>query len=181
MNEKIVLVNDSGLPIGSAPKLTSHNARTPLHLAFSCYIFNPQGSLLLAKRAATKKVWPGMWSNSVCGHPAPGEAIVDAIRRRCQFELGLNDVRDIAVLLSEYRYKTPAFNGIIENEICPIYTATVLQEPKPNPDEVGEYKWVKWEEVLEDVISNQQHYTYWFKDQLPKVKDLEALNLRISH
>jgi isopentenyl-diphosphate delta-isomerase len=180
MNEKIVLVNQSGQPIGSAPKLSSHNAHTPLHLAFSCYIFNLQGLLLLTKRAETKKVWPGMWTNSVCGHPEPEEAIVDALRRRCLFELGIHDIRDIEVLLPDYRYKTPAFNGIIENEVCPVYIATAFQEPKLNSEEVDEYKWINWDEVLEDVISRPNRYTYWFKDQLPKVKNLKALNLRIN-
>jgi isopentenyl-diphosphate delta-isomerase len=121
-----------------------------------------------------------MWTNSVCGHPGPGEAIVAAIRRRCQFELGIGDVREIDILLPDYRYKTPAFNGIIENEICPVYIATVIQEPKLNPEEVSEYKWINWDEVLEDVISRQERYTYWFKDQIPKVKNLKTLRLRIN-
>ena len=170
MDEEIVLLNENGIPVGRAPKLQSHSYKTPLHLGFSCYIFNKDGQFLLTKRADTKKVWPGVWSNSVCGHPAPGESITGAIKRRCLFELGLDDIREIEVILPEYRYKTPLFNGIMENEICPVYTATTHKNPKLNLTEVSEYKWLGWNEVLDDVKAKPEQYTYWFKDQIPKIK-----------
>ena len=87
--ELIVLVDESGTPIGSAEKLSSHHADTPLHLAFSCYVFDDEGRFLATRRSSQKKVWPGVWSNSVCGHPLPGEAVVAAIRRRLRYELGM--------------------------------------------------------------------------------------------
>lgn len=158
--------------IGSAPKLASHHAATPLHLGFSCYLFNQAGELLLTKRAAVKKVWPGVWTNSVCGHPAPGEPTEAAVRRRAIFELGLERVEQLRPVLKDYRYKTPPYNGIIENEICPVFFGLATDEPTPNPDEVADYKWVPWQ-ALEHMIAEQpEAYSYWFRDQLVHLRQI---------
>jgi isopentenyl-diphosphate delta-isomerase len=170
--EEIVLVDDSGKKIGVAPKLESHHAKTPLHLAFSCYVFNKAGDFLVTQRAHVKKVWPGVWTNSVCGHLMPGESTEQAIRRRLAFELGIKKTDSLKVVLQDYRYTTPPFNGIIENEICPVYIATVSEEPNPNPDEVENYKWVKWPDMLADIKAVPKKYSYWFKDQLKQLPDL---------
>ena len=88
--ELIVYVDDQGVPTGeTAPKLDAHTNHTRLHAAFSCYIFNDNGQILVTRRALTKKVWPGVWTNSVCGHPGPGEMDDDAIVRRAEYELGM--------------------------------------------------------------------------------------------
>lgn len=102
--EHIVLLDEHYIPTGSAPKLASHHANTPLHLAFSCYVFNDAGDLLVTRRALTKKVWPGVWSNSFCGHPAPGETVEDAICRRALDELGIKELHDLTCVAPEYRY-----------------------------------------------------------------------------
>lgn len=166
MDDQIVLVDDAGNPTGVAPKLASHHAETPLHLAFSCYIFDDKGSFLLTQRAKKKKVWPGVWTNSVCGHPAPNEKIEDAIVRRLKYELGLSKPKRIVEILPDYRYKTPPFNGIIENEICPVYAAVIDDEPRPNPDEVESYKWLDLSEVVTDIKIQPHLYSYWLKDEL---------------
>ena len=88
--ELIVYVDENGIPTGeTAPKLDAHTLNTRLHAAFSCYIFNDQGEFLVTRRALTKKVWPGVWTNSVCGHPGPGESNESAIIRRAKYELCL--------------------------------------------------------------------------------------------
>lgn len=176
MSEQIVLLDDSHQPIGVADKLSSHHENTPLHLAFSCYIFNEQGEFLITQRAATKKVWPGVWTNSVCGHPAPDESFEDAIRRRAAFELGLHEVTNIESLLPNYRYTTPSFNGIIENEFCPVFLARTSAKFAPNPDEVMDFKWQAWDEVLSAVAANPDIYSYWFKDQLEQLVDNPKLS-----
>ncbi|HVQ44609.1 MAG TPA: isopentenyl-diphosphate Delta-isomerase [Candidatus Saccharimonadia bacterium] len=160
--EMIVLVDERGREIGTAPKLASHHAHTPLHRAFSCYVFDETGRFLVTQRAASKKVWPGVWTNSVCGHPAPGEGFEDAIRRRAEYELGLA-VSDIRVMLPDYRYMTPPFNGIIENEICPVFVARTDGQPAPNPEEVGDYAWLRWDEYGAAVAGAD--YSYWARDQ----------------
>lgn len=166
--EYIVLVDESGIQIGTAPKLASHHLHTPLHKAFSCYIFDDKGRFLVTQRALTKKVWPGVWTNSVCGHPGPGESDEAAIARRAQAELGMT-VHDIVVLLPDYRYITPPYRGIIENEICPVYAAHLVSTSDVNPAEVEAYTWMTWSDYIADITSNPDKYSYWAKDQLTQL------------
>ena len=168
--ELIVLVDETGRPTGTAEKLSSHHAATPLHLAFSCYVFNERGELLVTQRAAGKKVWPTVWTNSVCGHPAPDEAMEAAIARRLDYELGMT-AGDVQCVLPDYRYTTPPYNGIIENEFCPVYVARARSQPQPNPDEVEAYRWMAWDGFV-DVAENDpgDQYSWWCKDQLQRLK-----------
>ncbi len=164
--ELIVLVDESGAPIGQAEKWSSHHADTPLHLAFSCYLFDGQGRLLITQRALSKKVWPGVWSNSVCGHPQPGESMEDAIHRRLDYELGIN-AGSLEVALPAYRYRTPAFDGVVENEFCPVYLGRAASDPVPNPEEVEDFRWIEWEDfVLEAQGDDAGVFSWWCKDQL---------------
>lgn len=172
--EQIVLLDEHHNPIGSAPKLASHHADTPLHLAFSSYIFSRDGKLLVTRRADSKKVWPGVWTNTCCGHPAPSEPIEAAIARRLDYELGLTASR-IEVIVPNYSYRTPPFNGIIENEFCPIYFGMTDAQPRPNPEEVSDYKWITWEEYIEQTTSDTfDVWSWWCKDQLKQLRASEA-------
>ena len=162
--ELIVLVDAAGHPIGTAEKLASHNASTPLHLAFSCFIFNRFGDLLITKRALTKKVWPGVWTNSVCGHPGPGETMEEAIMRRMKYELGMG-ASELVCALPDYRYQSPPFRGIIENEICPVYLGRTFDEPKPNREEVAAYQWISWKDFLSSIKKDRERYSYWSIDE----------------
>lgn len=170
VQELIVLLDDDYNEIGTAPKLESHHAHTPLHRAFSCYVFNDKGEFLVTQRALSKKVWPGVWTNSVCGHPAPGESYEDAIARRSEDELGMT-LRDITLILPNYRYITPPFQGIIENEFCPVYVARLASGPKPNPEEVEALKWLPWEDYVNELLTNPVPYSYWAKDQLAPLSE----------
>lgn len=173
--EQIVFVDQNGKPTGEVgPKLASHTANTRLHLAFSCYIFRrADNAFLLTQRALSKKVWPGVWTNSVCGHPAPGESIQDAIRRRAMDELGLTKLSDITCVLPNYIYTTPPFNGIIENEFCPVFTAYTDQDPQPNPSEVEAYKWLAWKDYERMLREQSQEMSYWAKDQYQQLHQLD--------
>lgn len=169
--EQIVLVNEKGQAIGVAPKLESHHANTPLHLAFSSYIFDDKGQFLVTQRALVKKVWPGVWTNSCCGHPGPGEEIIDAIKRRLDYELGMT-AKDFAVLVPNYIYTTTPFNGIIDHEFCPIYIGHATSLPKPNPDEVEAFKWMSWPEYIKAAKADTGDvWSWWCKDQLKLIKD----------
>lgn len=148
--ELIVLVNDAGQPIGTAPKLASHHRDTPLHLAFSSYVFDAAGRFLLTRRALSKKTWPGIWTNSCCGHPGPGEELEDAVRRRLADELGIV-ARELVPLLPDFRYWAE-LDGVVENEICPVFGVRTDSEPAPNPDEVQECRWVAWDEVVSGAL-----------------------------
>lgn len=163
--EQIVLLDKNLQPIGAAPKLASHHADTPLHLAFSCYIFDDIGKVLVTRRAEQKKVWPGVWTNSCCGHPGPGEPIVQAVRRRVSQELGM-EISDLKPALPDFRYRCE-FNGIVENEFCPVYVAKASSELSPNPDEVGEHVWLSWDELKAEIDQRPEEYSYWCKLQIP--------------
>jgi len=173
MEELIVLVNDNNEEIGTAPKLAAHNADTPLHRAFSVYIFNKKGEFLLTQRALSKKVFPGVWTNSCCGHPGPGEKTEDAIKRRLKFELEL-EPKDLKIVLPHFRYRAE-MDGIVENEICPVYIATVTKNPKPNPQEVERYEWIAWEEFLSRLKKNSKKYSKWCREQVEELSLVKEL------
>lgn len=177
-SELIVFVGEDGQPTGeTGPKLASHTADTRLHLAFSCYIFRKSNNkFLVTQRALSKKVWPGVWTNSVCGHPAPAEALEDAIRRRTAYEVGITELTDIRCVLPKYRYKTPPYNGIIENEFCPVFVAYTDQEPKPNPEEVEAYKWLDWTEYAAMLHDKTVETSYWAEDQYKQLTLLEPFS-----
>jgi len=157
--ELVVLVDGQNNEIGTAPKDTVHTKNTPLHRGFSLFLFNRKHELLLTRRAITKKTFPGVWTNTACGHPAPGETPVDAARRRLADELGISGV-DIQEL-SPYQYRCADKNGIVENEICPVLIAFHDGNPVQNHEEVGEWKWMSWKQFLADINLHPEIYSPW--------------------
>lgn len=141
--EWVVLVDDDGEPIGRLEKHRAHHAETPLHLAFSFYGFDADGRLLSTRRASTKRSFPGLWTNTCCGHPGPGESGEAAVRRRVEQELGLR-AAGLRCALPRFRYRA-RMGDIVENEICPVYLGRVHGAVAPDPAEVEEWEWVEWE------------------------------------
>jgi isopentenyl-diphosphate delta-isomerase len=139
--ELVVLVDDAGNPTGTYPKISVHTATTPLHLAFSCHVMNAAGEVLVTRRALTKATWPGVWTNSFCGHPAPGETPAEALSRRAFQELGMT-VTAVSEILPDFRYRAVDASGVVENEICPVFTALAVGEPAPATAEVAEWAWI---------------------------------------
>jgi len=171
--ELVVLVSADGHATGTAPKATVHHADTPLHLAFSVYLFDDRGSLLVTRRARAKATFPGVWTNSACGHPAPGEPVEDAVLRRARDELGL-DVLDLRLVLPRFSYRAE-MDGTVEWELCPVLTGRVpgvAPEPGPDPTEVEDVRWVAWEAFAADVLSGGRTVSTWCREQ---VAELNAL------
>lgn len=160
--DQIILVDSNNKAIGFAPKLASHHGATPLHRAFSCFIFNSAGQLLVTRRATTKKVFPGIWTNSCCGHPQPHEETTQAVIRRTNQELGLTIQPQL--ILPNFRYQA-RYRGIVENEICPVYVARSDDEPQLNPEEVHSYRWMGWSEFLADIARRPWRYSLWSRKE----------------
>ena len=169
-SEHVVLLDEEGRRLGRAEKLATHHSETPLHLAFSCYIFDADGRLLITQRALSKKVFPGVWTNSVCGHPADGEQLEEAVRRRAERELGMR-VAQLRLVLPEFRYRAE-LDGVVENEICPVLVAVADSEPSPAPDEVEEHEWVDWSEFSTSVLDGTRSISPWCRLQVEQLVGL---------
>ena len=172
--ELVVLVDPDGRPIGQQSKAEVHSTDTPLHLAFSLYLFNERGELLLTRRALGKRTWPGVWTNTCCGHPAPGESAEEAARRRLADELGM-EASDYRSVLPDFAYRAEDANGIQENELCPVFTArlhpnTVL---RPNPAEVLDWAWVDWSAARTSIMATPFAFSPWAVGQVAQLRRLE--------
>lgn len=156
-------MDDDGTPIGTELKSLIHTDTTPLHLAFSLYLFSPTGQVLLTRRALTKRTWPGVWTNSCCGHPLPGEDIERAVHRRLQTELGVG-VTALRCVLPNFSYSAVDAGGVRENEICPVFVGTIVHpEPvlAPNEDEVVDWTWVSWPQVVSAMAATPFAFSPW--------------------
>ncbi len=175
LTDDVILVDDDGLQVGTAPRSEVHTTQTALHRAFSVYLFDTQGRTLITRRALGKVAWPGVWSNSCCGHPRPGESTLEAIERRVGEELGVK-VRDLSVLLPDFRYRAVDASGIVEHEICPVYFGRVDHDPSPDPDEVMDYAWVPWADAVDALTYAPAVFSPWMGLQVPLLsRDLPSL------
>jgi isopentenyl-diphosphate Delta-isomerase len=163
--ERVVLLDEAGRAVGVADKRTVHHRDTPLHLAFSCYVFDGAGSLLLTRRATDKPTWPGVWTNSFCGHPGPGEDLAEAVRRRASQELGV-EVDDVRLMLPAFRYRAVMPDGVVENEMCPVFVATTADQVQADPSEVDSFEWVDWDAFRAGVLAGERDVSPWCVEQV---------------
>lgn len=158
--DHVVLLDDDGREIGTALKSSVHGSDTALHLAFSCHVVDDDGRVLVTRRALGKTAWPGVWTNSFCGHPRPAEPLLAAVQRRADCELGIR-LDDIELALPLFRYRATDANGVVENEVCPVYTAHAIDEPELNPAEVLEYRWVEPERLATALDATPWTFSPW--------------------
>jgi isopentenyl-diphosphate delta-isomerase len=165
VKEELILVNENDQVIGVGEKLQTHLVGA-LHRAFSIYIVNSAGQLLLQKRSSTKYHSQGLWSNTCCGHPRPGESIEEASRRRLGEEMGLDcEVREVF----EFIYRAKLDNGLYEYEYDHVVVGRFDGSPTPNRDEVDEWKWVDLVTLKLDIEKHPENYTYWFRISLDEL------------
>jgi isopentenyl-diphosphate delta-isomerase len=163
--ELVVLLDEAGRRIGSAPKARVHHHETPLHLAFSCYLFDDARRVLMTRRALDKRTFPGVWTNSFCGHPAPDESVDEAVMRRGRQELGV-DIAELHCVLPEFRYRAVAPDGVVENEVCPVFVGRVVGTLDADPNEIMDSAWVPWDEVCAAAQSGWA-ISPWAVEQIP--------------
>jgi isopentenyl-diphosphate delta-isomerase len=174
--ESVVLLDEEGRAQGACDKAAAHSAHTPLHLAFSCYVFNTSGQFLLTRRADTKTVFPGVWTNSCCGHPGPGEDLAGAVKRRVLQELGIT-LSLVTLLLPRFRYRAE-MNGVVENELCPVYAGFSDDVLVPDPAEVADVKWTEWADFSDRVRASEFQVSPWCAMQVAELAALGPEPLR---
>jgi isopentenyl-diphosphate delta-isomerase len=161
----VVLVDEKDKEIGIEEKIKAHR-EGKLHRAFSIFIFNSKGELLLQKRAKSKYHSGGLWSNTCCSHPRPKETMEEAVKRRLKEEMGIEcEVKFFDKII--YKAKV---GDLIENEIDYIFVGNFDGNPKPSKDEVEDWKWIKLNDLKNDIKKNPEKYTPWLKIILSKVK-----------
>ena len=166
-DDAVVLVDEQDRPLGSAPKLAAHENGGRLHRAFSVFIFDSAGRMLLQRRAPTKYHFGGLWTNACCSHPGADCAVADAARARLRHELGF-DVPLRELFSFVYRAEDPA-SGLTEHEFDHVLVGRYDGKPRPNPDEVDAWEWVDPQQLLADVRQHPDRYTPWFRLVLERV------------
>ncbi|AZL06747.1 isopentenyl-diphosphate Delta-isomerase [Brevibacterium aurantiacum] len=175
----VILVDHTGDPIGVRAKAEVHGLSTPRHLAFSCHVVDGRGRLLVTRRALSKKTWPGVWTNSFCGHPAPDETLEEAVRRRSEFELGLS-IDHITCAIPDFAYVARDASGIEENEHCPVFIARATSSLTPNPAEVAETQWTTVAELAAAIDSAPWAFSPWLVEHFPELAPRAAEHITES-
>ncbi len=158
--EPLILVNSDDEEVGHLGKSACHDGDGVLHRAFSLFIFNPAGELLIQRRAPGKRLWPAFWSNSCCSHPRAGEDMDEAVGRRLQQELSLQ-----ARLHFVYKFEYVArFEDLgTEHELCWVYVGTTRDEPVINTTEISAWRWISPVELSRELAEQGERFTPWLK------------------
>lgn len=165
--DDLILVDEHDNEVGHAPKLAAHENGGRLHRAFSIFIFNAAGEMLLQRRAAGKYHFGGLWTNACCSHPRRGQTTVDAAHARLREEFGFDT--ELAERFTFVYRATDPTSGLTEHEFDHVFTGRFDGTPRPNPDEIGEWKWARPADLLADVTARPNAYTPWFKLAVERV------------
>lgn len=172
--ERVILVDERDNEIGSMEKIEAHE-KALLHRAFSIFVFNDAGQMMLQRRALSKYHSPGLWTNTCCSHPRPGESLEEATNRRIVEEMGFEcEMREVF----NFIYTAPFDHGLTEHELDHVFMAIHNDDPSINPEEVDSWKWMDVDELLKDVKENPDLYTVWFKIALAEMEQKGMLDTR---
>jgi isopentenyl-diphosphate delta-isomerase len=165
--EMLVRVDGDDRPIGTLDKSACHDGAGLLHRAFSLFVFNPRGELLIQQRHPAKRLWPSYWSNSCCSHPRAGEDAETAVARRLHQELGL-----VATLEFLYKFEYRAEFGAAgtEHELCSVYAGTTDATPVINTTEIADWRWIAPGDLDRDLAASPGRYTPWFQLEWRRIR-----------
>ncbi|MDE0064650.1 MAG: isopentenyl-diphosphate Delta-isomerase [Gammaproteobacteria bacterium] len=163
-DEPLILVDSADRVLGFLDKAACHNGEGQLHRAFSAFVFNARGELLLQKRGREKRLWPNFWSNSCCSHPRRGESMDTAVHRRIEQELGL-DASLLHDLRFVYKFEYQAGFGAngSEHELCSVYLARTTGTPVVNTTEIDDWQWIAGTELNRRLEERPDEYTPWLR------------------
>ena len=171
-DEKVILVDEKDIKTGEAEKLNAHR-KALLHRAFSIFVLNSKNEMMLQQRAFSKYHTPGLWTNTCCGHPKPGEQISEAAHRRLKEEMGFDcNLKKIF----DFVYKAELDNGLTEHEFDHVFIGYFNSYPKTNPTEVANWKWEKFSDIEDEIKSKPENFTVWFRIAFDRVK--QYLNIQ---
>lgn len=163
--ENVILVDEEDNEVGRGEKLATH-LNGQLHRAVSVFLFNEDGQLMIQQRAFSKYHSGGLWSNTCCGHPRPGELPIEAAQRRLWEEMGIQCELE---KIFHFVYKVSLDNQITEHEFDHVFVGRFDGEANPNPEEAHAWKWIDVDVLSCDILNHPERYTYWFKMVLERV------------
>ena len=175
MAEQVILVDEADREIGTSEKLAAHQQGGQLHRAFSVFLFDDAGRMLLQKRAIGKYHFGGLWTNACCGHPRPGEEVDASARRRLREELGVeSELREVFSFV--YTAEDPG-SGLTERELDHVLVGRFGGEARPDPDEVDALRWVECPELERDLARHPERFTPWLAHVLERLPELQSADL----
>lgn len=169
MMENVILVDKDDNPIGTMEKMEAHR-KGVLHRAFSILLFNPQGELLLQKRARSKYHSGGLWTNTCCSHPRPNEPLEQAAQRKLKQEMGIETPLTFAW---KFTYKTELDHGLTEHELDHVMIGKFNGTPQINPEEVEDWRFADMESISKDISLHPEQYTSWFRIIMERMEHLK--------
>jgi isopentenyl-diphosphate delta-isomerase len=175
--EPLILVDASDREIGHLDKHACHDGDGVLHRAFSLFIFNRSGELLLQQRSASKRLWPLYWSNSCCSHPRQGESMDTAIDRRLSQELGMSSHFHH---LFTFQYQAKYLEIGSENEVCWVFAGLCDQPPQPNIHEINAVRWIAPDGLDREFVTQPDIFTPWFAMEWPRVRAMYGPTLNFG-
>ena len=165
--EPLILVDEADREIGHLSKGACHDGDGVLHRAFSLFVFNSSGELLLQQRAAERRLWPRFWSNSCCSHPRRGETMEVATERRLAQELGMAST---VHHLFTFQYQAPYLDLGSENEVCWVFAGLSNSTPRPNIHEIADVRWITADDLDREFRTRPEVFTPWFAMEWPRVR-----------
>ena len=173
-DEPLILVDENDVVLGHESKIEAHRGSGLLHRAFSIFLINDQGEVLLQQRSSDKPLWPRYWSNTCCSHPREGEDILDAAMRRLEDELGINGIH--LEYLYKFSYQASYKDIGSENEMCSVFIGSINGDVIFNATEIESIRFIDCESLEQEMHLNSD-YTPWFKMEWRAIKDKYSMEL----